>query len=247
MSALAEGKGEKYGDVFILKMGENLDLPLQPTVTHVPNLTVDKTGDVETQGILVDMSTTDIHGGTLGAKFNLSTSRGNDCIQVVIPTSHETCAKQAEEIEKGCEKLNWKDANRAKARKKANQAIKDNNKMDHVNSWAFEIPTLTSSTGEALHISRKYFHETDKDAEGCTRLRVARKIVPGDITKEGQYIKVKGYTENDGKVPVSLAHFSFQLAFEDTEERIVSNEDEDDSESDEDLADAIASTRMADA
>lgn len=235
MDAIANGQDGEYDELFACKLGENHDLPLQPIITHVPTLTVDDTGNAETQGLLVDMSTPNITGGTLVAKFHLGNSRGKDCIQVVIPTSHETCAKQETEIEKTCDLLNWKDENRAKARKKTNLAIRENGEMDHVNNYAFEMPTVTSSTGKALKLCRTYFHETDAEPEGCTRLRVARKIVPGDITQEGQYVDVKGY----GKVPLSLAHFSFQLAFEDTEQKIKYNdgEDADADESDEDLAD----------
>jgi hypothetical protein len=251
LDAIADGPTGETTELFRCNLGENHDLPLCPSVTHVPNLKTDETGNAETGGLLVDMYTADLAPGTLYAKFQFDEGpKGEDLVQVVLPTSHENCIKQEPLVEEACEQLNWKDENRAKARKKAQQAMKDADKVNLTNNYAFAMPTVTSSiTGETLKPSRKYFHEKEGEPEGSTRLRVSRKVVPGDVSKEGQYIKLNGYDENEGKVPKSLVHFSFMLAFEDALERINSDDEGSGSgsDSDEDICDFRKSHTQADA
>ena len=247
LDAVAAGDDEAYGDeVFDCNLGKNHDIPLQPAVTHVPNLAVDEAGNTESQGLLVDMSTSDITSGSLVAKFHLRQYGDKDCVQVVVPTSHELCAKQEPEIEKGCEQIYWKDGKREAARKKTNTATKDDDKMEYVHNYAFLMPKVfCPKTGKELSLHRKYYHEKDGEPADCTKLRVARKLVPGNIEEEGRYVKVKGYRENDGKVPVSKVHYSFQLAYEGTEQKIDESNDDaggDEDDSDEDLADMRRAT-----
>lgn len=242
LDAIEDGPAGESSELFKCNLGENHDIPLNPTITHVPNLKADATGNTETGGLLVDMHTAVIAPGTVAAKFQYGEgSKGEHLVQVIIPSSQENCIKQEPLVEEACEQSLWKDENRAKARKKALQAMKDADKVNHTNNYAFEMPTVTSSTtGETLKPSRKYFHEKEGEPEGTTRLRVSRKVVPGDITKEGQYVKLNGYeNENEGKVPLTLVHFNFMLAFEDTLERINSDDEDSDSDSDsdEDLSD----------
>jgi len=248
LEAIADGPAGEKAEYFKCHLGQNHDIPLNPTITNVPNLKTDESGNAETAGLNVDMYTADIAPGTLYAKFQFDEGpKGEDLVQVVLPTSHENSIKQEPHVEEACEQLNWKDENRAKARKKTQQAMKDADKVHHSNNYAFEMPTVTSSiTGKPLKLSRKFFHAKDGESEGSTRLRVSRKVVPGDIAKEGQYVKLSGYDENEGKVPQSLVHFNFMLAFEDTEERINSEDDgSDGSDSDEDISDFRRSNTQA--
>ncbi len=234
LEAIADGPAGEKAEYFKCHLGQNHDIPLNPTITNVPNLKTDESGNAETAGLNVDMYTANLAPGTLYAKFQYA----DDIVQVVIPTSDENSIKQEPDVEEACEQFNWKDENRAKARKKTQQAMKDADKVHHSNNYAFEMPTVTSSiTGKPLKLSRKFFHAKEGEPGGSTRLRVSRSVVPGDIAKEGQYVKLRGYDENEGKVPQSLVHFNFMLAFEDTEERINSEDEGSGSDSDEDISD----------